>query len=106
MSSVKLSSLPGREEFFESQSFFLGQVSVAARVELPEDHVHQRPVVHDAEFFEERSSHLIKDISIELLQHLKLSDPYCTLSQIAHKADCTQECHLFIILKHPHLPPL
>ena len=25
---------------------------------------------------------------------------------IAHKADCPQECHLFISKKHPHLPPL
>ena len=27
-------------------------------------------------------------------------------TRIAHKADCLQECHLFISAKHPHLPPL
>ena len=29
----------------------------------------------------------------------------CTYSRIAHKADCIQECHLFISTKHLHLPP-
>ena len=34
------------------------------------------------------------------------SDPDCILSQIACKADCTQERHLFISMKNPHLPLL
>ena len=35
---------------------------------------------------------------------LILSDPDCIQSQIARKADCTQECHLFIRMKHPPYP--
>ena len=37
---------------------------------------------------------------------LILSDPDCIQSQIARKADCTQECHLFINTKHPDPYPL
>ena len=35
-----------------------------------------------------------------------LLDPDFTQSWIAYKADCTQERHLFISMKHSNLPPL
>ena len=31
---------------------------------------------------------------------------YNRWTQIAHKVDCTQDCHLFLSTKHPHLPSL
>ena len=48
---------------------------------------------------------LSRDTGVSERQGMELGNISCR-TRIACKADCTQECHLFLSTKHPLLPSL